>query len=201
MIKLCVFDFDSTLMDGETIGFFAAKMGTQRQVSEITKCAMAGELDFFESLSERVALIKGMKLSDAKAIAESLPFVCGASEIIAYLKNKGIKVIVFSGGFHLATDAAQKKLGFDASFANYLHEKNGILTGLFGYSKGVLLAQLKSLMGLETSEVMCVGDGANDVSRFREAGLKIAFCANEILKEHASVCIEKKDLKEIMKYV
>ena len=207
MIKLCVFDFDSTLMDGETIGFFATKMGTQRQVSEITKRAMAGELDFFESLSERVALIKGMKLSDAKAIAESLPFVCGASEIIAYLKNKGIKVIVFSGGFHLATDAAQKKLGFDASFANYLHEKDGILTGLFGgemmfgYSKGALLAQLKSLMGLSTSEVMCVGDGANDVSMFREAGLKIAFCANEILKEHASVCIEKKDLKEIMKYV
>ena len=123
------------------------------------------------------------------------------------LKNKGIKVIVFSGGFHLATDAAQKKLGFDARFANYLHEKNGILTGLFGgemmfrYSKGALLAQLKSLMGLKTSEVMCVGDGANDVSMFREAGLKIAFCANEILKEHASVCIEKKDLKEIMKYV
>ena len=153
MIKLCVFDFDSTLMDGETIGFFAAKMGTQRQVSEITKRAMAGELDFFESLSERVALIKGMKLSDAKAIAESLPFVCGASEIIAYLKNKGIKVIVFSGGFHLATDAAQKKLGFDASFANYLHEKDGILTGLFGgemmfgYSKGVLLAQLSNVRG------------------------------------------------------
>ncbi len=94
MIKLCVFDFDSTLMDGETIGFFAAKMGTQRQVSEITKRAMAGELDFFESLSERVALIKGMKLSDAKAIAESLPFVCGASEIIAYLKNKGIKCVL-----------------------------------------------------------------------------------------------------------
>ena len=72
---------------------------------------------------------------------------------------------------------------------------------MFGYSKGALLAQLKSLMGLETSEVMCVGDGANDVSMFREAGLKIAFCANEILKSEASVCIEKKDLKEIMKYV
>ena len=178
MIKLCVFDFDSTLMDGETIGFFAAKMGAQGQVSEITKRAMAGELDFFESLSERVALIKGMKLSDAKAIAESLPFVCGASEIIAYLKNKGIKVIVFSGGFHLATDAAQKKLGFDASFANYLHEKNGILTGLFGgemmfgYSKGALLAQLKSLMGLSASEVMCVGDGANEISSVLKEPLK-----------------------------
>lgn len=207
MIKLCVFDFDSTLMDGETITFLAAKMGAKDEVSAITKKAMAGELDFFESFSQRVAFLKGMKESDAVEIASNLPFIEGAKEIISYLKSKNIKVVIFSGGFHIATDAAREKLGFDASFANYLHTKDGILTGLaggemmFGYSKGKVLKELKAITGLSADEIMCVGDGANDLSMFKEAGLKIAFCANEVLRKEADFCIDKKDLKEVMKYV
>lgn len=114
---------------------------------------------------------------------------------------------MFSGGFHVATDYAQKILKFDASFANILHEKDGVLTGLvggemmFGYSKGKILKELKNLLKLESSEVLCVGDGANDVSMFKEAGLKIAFCANEILKREADFCVETKNLMEIAKYV
>lgn len=207
MIKLCVFDFDSTLMDGETITNFAKSVGVDEEVSEITKRAMAGELDFFESLKERVELLKGVKAEVIEEIAKNLPFIKGAKEIIAYLKAKGIKVAVFSGGFHVATDYAKEILGFDASFANYLHEKDGILTGemggemSFGFSKGKVLREVKELMGLKTEEIMCVGDGANDVSMFRESGLKIAFCANEILKKEATYCVEIKDLMEIAKYV
>ncbi|CZE45916.1 phosphoserine phosphatase SerB [Campylobacter geochelonis] len=207
MIKLCVFDFDSTLMDGETITFFAKKMGAGEEVAKITKQAMAGELDFFESFTKRVAFLKGMKESDAIEIANNLPFIKGAKEIIEYLKNKGIKVVVFSGGYHIATDAAKEKLGYDASFANYLHIKDGVATGfaggemMFGYSKGKVLKELKALMGLKKEEVMTVGDGANDISMFKEAGLKIAFCANEVLKKEADFCVDTKDLKELMKYV
>lgn len=207
MIKLCVFDFDSTLMDGETITFLADRMGAGKEVAQITKRAMAGELDFFESLSQRAMFLKGMKESDAKEVALNLPFINGAKEIIKYLKNKDIKVVVFSGGYHIATDVAKQKLEFDASFANYLHVKDGILTGLvggemmFGYSKGKVLKELKDFMGLDKSEVMAVGDGANDISMFEEAGLKIAFCANRVLKNKADYCIDVKDLREIKKYV
>ena len=124
MIKLCVFDFDSTIMDGETIDILAA--------ASITKRSMNGELDFFESLTARVKFLKGMPLSKADEICKNLPIMPGASELIAALKQKGIKVVVFSGGFHIATDKMQEKLKFDANFANILHHKDGILTGEVG---------------------------------------------------------------------
>jgi len=194
-------------MDGETITEIAKAYGVGDEVGSITARAMAGELDFFEAITERTKLLKGFDAGILREITANLPFIKGAKEIIAYLKAKGIKVVVFSGGFHLATDVAREKLGFDASFANYLHEKDGKLSGrvggemMFGFSKGKVLAELKGLMGLKSEEVMCVGDGANDISMFKEAGLTIAFCANEILKSHATHCVEIKDLTEIKKYV
>ncbi|AII14218.1 phosphoserine phosphatase [Campylobacter iguaniorum] len=203
MIKLCVFDFDSTLMDGETITILSKALGKDKEVSEITKRAMAGELDFYESLVKRVRLIEGLPLSDAMEVARNLTFIEGAKDIITYLKAKGIKTVVFSGGFHIATDPAQEKLGYDLNFSNELHHKNGILTGhvggemMFGDSKGKMLARLKSFLNLKDEEIACVGDGANDVSMFKEAGTGIAFCANEILKKAATHIIDTKDLREI----
>ena len=207
MIKLCVFDFDSTLMDGETITFFAQLAGVEDEVAKITKLAMKGELGFFESLKARAKLLKGVSASEIRKVASNLPFIEGASEIITYLKEKDIKVIVFSGGFHVATDLAKEVLGYDASFANYLHEKDGVLTGevggemMFGHSKGMVLKELKCLLNLQKDEILCVGDGANDISMFKEAGTSIAFCAKEALKEHATYIIDKKDLREIKQYV
>lgn len=207
MIKLCVFDFDSTLMDGETITILSSAMGKNKEVGDITSRAMAGELDFYESLVKRVKLIEGLELSKALEITSNLPFIAGAKDIISYLKSKNIKTVVFSGGFHIATDAAQQKLGFDLNFANELHHKNGILTGnvggemMFGDSKGKMLLRLKDFMGLSSDEVACVGDGANDLSMFKEAGTGIAFCANKILKEAATHIIDIKDLNEIKKII
>ena len=131
----------------------------------------------------------------------------GAAEIISYLKAHGIKVVVFSGGFHMATDAAQARLGFDINFANELHHKNDILTGqiggemMFGDSKGKMLARLKRFLGLDSSEVATIGDGANDLSMFKEASTCIAFCAKEILKNAATHIIDRKDLCEIKKII
>lgn len=207
MIKLCVFDFDSTLMDGETITILSSAIGKDKEVGDITSRAMAGELDFYESLVKRVKLIEGLELSKALEITSNLPFITGAKDIISYLKSKNIKTVVFSGGFHIATDAAQQKLGFDLNFANELHHKNGILTGnvggemMFGDSKGKMLARLKSFLGLSSDEVVCVGDGANDISMFKESSTGIAFCANKILKEVATHIIDIKDLNEIKKII
>ncbi|AQW83543.1 phosphoserine phosphatase SerB [Campylobacter pinnipediorum] len=207
MIKLCIFDFDSTLMDGETIDILAESYGVGDEVKNITKKAMAGELDFFESLTSRVSLLEGMSYFLAKDICENLPVMNGAKELIDNLKAKGIKVVVFSGGFDLGTNAMQKKLNFDASFANILHQKDGKLTGrvggemMFGFSKGKMLQKIQKIINVDISNTMCVGDGANDISMFEYSNLKIAFCANEILKQNATHCVDQKDLREILKLI
>ena len=102
-MKLCVFDFDSTLMDGETIDFLAKEHGVEKEVSMITEAAMRGELDFFESLTTRVGLLKGMNARKAEEICHALPLMKGAYEAIAGLKAKGYTVVVFSGGFRIAS--------------------------------------------------------------------------------------------------
>ncbi len=207
MIKLAVFDFDSTLMDGETINFLAREMGVEAEVAGITKRAMAGELDFFESLRERVAFLRGLSEARAREICASLPYMNGAGELLAFLRERGVKTLVFSGGFHMATDVAQRELGFGASFANELHAKGGVLTGLvggemmFGDSKGKMLSRVREFLGLSVSEVLAVGDGANDVSMFKEAGFGVAFCANEVLKKAATFVVEKRDLREVIEVV
>lgn len=205
MIKLCVFDFDSTLMDGETIDILANAFNVGVEVKNITHKAMNGELDFFESLNQRVALLKGMSVEKVEQICENLPLMQGAVELIAHLKAQSIKTVVFSGGFHEGIDKAQKRLCFDLGFANFLHQKNGFLTGkvggemMFSDSKGVMLSRLKQFLNLTQDEVACVGDGANDIAMFKEAGLKIAFCAKPVLKNYADICVDEKDLKLLIK--
>ncbi len=203
-MKLCVFDFDSTLMDGETIDFLADELGFKDKVSTITKKAMAGELDFFESLIQRVALLKGLKKEKVDEICRHLPYTKGAKESIKELKQRGYKVVVFSGGFRNATDYAKDILGYDASFSNILHDKNGVLTGLvggdmmFGFSKGDMLKRLQNILQISPKDCMVVGDGANDISMFKYANIKVAFCANEILKKEATHIIDEKDLRKIL---
>lgn len=207
MIKLCVFDFDSTLMDGETIDILANNYGVGSEVSKITNLAMQGELDFFESLKQRVSLLKGMQEQNAIDICKNLKYITGAKELISKLKERGIKVVVFSGGFRIATSYAREILGFDVDFANVLHVKNGKLTGLvggdmmFGFSKGDMMIRLQKLLNISAEETMSVGDGANDVSMFEHSRLKVAFCAKEILKSKANIIINDKDLTKVISYI
>ena len=207
MMKLCVFDFDSTLMDGETIDFFAEALGIGEQVSEITERAMAGELDFFESLQERVGLLKGLDFSKVEEISHSLPYMPGAVETIAELKRRGMTVVCFSGGFRTATSYAKDILGYDADFSNALHVKDGKLTGLvggdmmFNFSKGDMLVRLQNILGVSEEETMVCGDGANDLSMFAHAGTRVAFCAREVLKKEANIIINEKDLTLILKEI
>lgn len=206
-MKLCVFDFDSTLMDGETIDFFAEALGIGKQVSEITERAMAGELDFFESLQERVGLLKGLEFSKVEEISLSLPYMPGAIETIAELKKRGMTVVCFSGGFRTATSYAKDILGYDADFSNALHVKDGKLTGLvggdmmFNFSKGDMLVRLQNILGISEEETMVCGDGANDLSMFAHAGTRVAFCAREVLKKEANIIIDKKDLTLILEKI
>lgn len=207
MKKLAVFDFDSTLMDGETIDFLAAPLGLEEEVASITARAMAGELDFFASLTTRVALLEGLEKSRVESICADLPMMPGASEVVSGLKDRGYTVVCFSGGFRSATAPAAKRLGIDADFSNVLHDENGILTGkvggemMFSSSKGDLIVRLQNLLGISRDDTLVVGDGANDLSMFAYADTRIAFCAKPILKEAATHCIDNKDLREVLEIV
>jgi len=206
-MKLCVFDFDSTLMDGETIDFLADALNLKDKVAKITEMAMRGELDFFESLTTRVSFLEGLDVKKVDDICHSLPYMEGANETILELKKRGYKVVVFSGGFRNATSYAKEKLGFDADFSNILHSKNGYLTGLVGgdmmfdFSKGDMIKRLQTLLGVKEKDTVVVGDGANDRSMFVYAKTRVAFCAKDILKKEANIIIDEKDLRKILEEI
>lgn len=206
-MKLAVFDFDSTLMDGETLEFFAKEIGIGEKVKAITDRAMRGELDFFESLTERVSYLKGLPVDKINEICKHLPHMNGAEKVVKGLKDNGYKVVCFSGGFKNATIPFSEKLGIDAEFSNILHSKDGVLTGLvggemmFNDSKGKMLLRLQKLLDVTQENTLTVGDGANDLSMFKYAGKRVAFCAKPVLKEKANIIIEEKDLSKILQYI
>ena len=206
-MKLAVFDFDSTLMDGETIDFLAKELGFEEEVSKITEEAMSGRLDFFESLTTRVKLLKGLEYNKAVEICKTLPLMPGAKETIKVLKEKGYKVVCFSGGFRIGTSPAKEILGIDADFSNILHEKDGILTGLvggdmmFSSSKGDMIQRIQELLGATKETTLVCGDGANDLSMFPYADTRIAFCAKDVLKKAANIIIDEKDLTKILDHI
>ncbi|MFY9081739.1 phosphoserine phosphatase SerB, partial [Aliarcobacter butzleri] len=188
----------------ETIDFLAQELNLGAKVAKITEEAMSGRLDFFESLTTRVALLKGLEYKKVVEICENLPLMNGSYELIPELKKMGYKVVCFSGGFRVGTTPAKIKLGLDADFSNVLHEKNGVLTGLvggdmmFGFSKGDMLQRLQSILGVSRENTLVCGDGANDLSMFEHADTRVAFCAKEILKKEANIIVDTKDLTKIL---
>ena len=206
-MRLAVFDFDSTLMDGETLEFLAKELGIEKQVKEITDKAMQGEIDFFESLQKRVSLLKGLKVETVNQICENLPLMNGAEDLINELKKRDYKVVCFSGGFKNATVPFAKKLRLDADFSNILHSKDGVLTGLvggemmFSDSKGQLLLRLQNILSVTPDDTLVVGDGANDLSMFKYANNRVSFCGKPILEKEANIVIKEKDLRKIIEYL
>ena len=206
-MKLAVFDFDSTLMDGETIDFLASELGIEEEVSAITEEAMSGRLDFFESLTTRVKLLEGLDYDKVVSICENLPLMNGANHTVKALQDKGYKVVCFSGGFRVGTTPAKHKLGLDADFSNILHQKDGKLTGLVGgdmmfeSSKGDMIQRIQGLLGITRADTLVCGDGANDRSMFAHADTRIAFCAKDILKKEANIIIDEKDLTKILEHI
>lgn len=204
MNKLAVFDFDSTLMEGETIALIADSLGLKNEIEQATEKAMRGDTDFFESLKARVSMLKGLEEAVVNEICQNLPYTKGAKEVIAELKKMGYTVLCFSGGFKNATSYAKNILGYDEDFSNILHAKDGVLTGLvggemmFSDSKGYMLQKIQKILNVSPQNTLAVGDGANDLSMFKHAGTRVAFCAKEIVKKHASIIICEKDLTKIL---
>ena len=184
MRRLICFDMDSTLIQTECIDELADRAGVGDQVKAITESAMRGEIDFKESFTRRVALLKGLDSSVFEDIANKMPITEGVDRLMAVLKRCGYKIAILSGGFTYFGEFLQRKYGIDYVYANELEiDDNGKLTGRYvgeivdGHRKAELLKLIAQVEKVNLAQTIAVGDGANDLPMLGQAGLGIAFHA------------------------
>ena len=192
MRRLICFDMDSTLIQAECIDELARRHGVYDQVAAITERAMRGEIDFKESFTERVALLKGLDISVMHDIAEHLPITEGTDRLMSVLKTCGYKIAILSGGFTFFGEYLQRRYGIDYVYANELEVgEDGRLTGRYvgeivdGRRKADLLKLIAMTEHVNLAQTIAVGDGANDLPMLLEAGLGIAFHAKPRVKQSA----------------
>jgi phosphoserine phosphatase len=202
--KLVVFDMDSTLIQSEVIVELSKLAGAGPQVEQITRSAMQGEMDFKESFTKRVALLKGLTQFDLDRIIQTLPLTEGAELVTATLKRLGYKLGILSGGFTFVGEYLKEKLGFDYVYANELDMENGIVTGrvrgeiVDGEKKASLLREIAQRENLSIQQTIAVGDGANDLPMISIAGLGVAFNAKPVVRKEAASAISTTGLDGLL---
>ena len=208
MRRLICFDMDSTLIQTECIDELAIRAGVGDKVKAITERAMRGEIDFKESFTERVALLKGLDVSVMQDIAENLPITEGAERLMSVLKRCGYKIAILSGGFTYFGEYLQRKFGIDYVYANELEiDEDGKLTGRFvgeivdGHRKAELLKLIAQVEKVNLAQTIAVGDGANDLPMLSEAGLGIAFHANPRVVANAKQSINTIGLDGVLYFL
>ena len=208
MRRLICFDMDSTLIQTECIDELAARAGVGDQVKAITERAMRGEIDFKESFTERVALLKGLDVSVMQDIAEHMPITEGADRLMSVLKRCGYKIAILSGGFTFFGEQLRRRYGIDYVYANELEiDENGKLTGRYvgdivdGKRKAELLKLIAQVEQVNLAQTIAVGDGANDLPMIAEAGLGIAFHAKPRVKATAQQSINNIGLDGVLYFL
>ncbi len=205
--RLICLDMDSTLTKSECIDDLAERAGVGEEVKAITLSAMRGEIDFKESFTRRVALLKGLDASVLQEVAADIPLQDGAERLLRVLKRCGFKIAVLSGGFTFAGKPLKERFGIDYLFANELEVVDGKLTGRYigeivdGKRKAELLQLIAQMEHIELEQVIAVGDGANDLPMLSEAGLGIAFHAKPKVKENAKQSISTIGLDGILYFL
>ncbi|HZY75101.1 MAG TPA: phosphoserine phosphatase SerB [Jatrophihabitantaceae bacterium] len=202
--RLVVLDVDSTLIRDEGIDVLAERAGVGPQVAAVTERAMAGELDFAESLRERVALLAGVAVSDVESVRDRLRLTPGARTFVRTLRRLGFHVGVVSGGFTVFTDRFVAELELDFAAANQLEVVDGKLTGkLVGpivdrAGKARALERFAEQFGVPLTQTVAVGDGANDIDMLEAAGLGIAFNAKAALRAAADTSVNLPYLDSVL---
>ena len=202
--RLVMLDMDSTLIVQEVIDLLAAKAGVAEEVSAITQKAMAGEMDFAQSLQARVSLLAGLNESMLSEVRSEITLTQGAEKLIQTLHLKGHKVGVVSGGFIDVIEPILKELKIDFYRANKLQILNGELTGKLEGEIIDRAAKLKALVefatneGVQMSQTVAIGDGANDLDMIESAGLGVAFNAKPKVAAAAATTISGSDLSAVL---
>ncbi len=202
--RLVCFDMDSTLIQTEVIDELAELAGVGDQVKAITESAMNGEIDFNESFEKRMKLLKGLSEDVLHDVAVNLPITKGARRLVDTLHSYGFKTAILSGGFTYFGHYLKEKLDIDFVYANQLEIKDGVLTGNYlgeivdGNKKADYLKKLAENMGIDISQTIAVGDGANDLPMLDLAGLGIAFHAKPKVKDNAQNSISSIGLDGVL---
>lgn len=205
--RLVCFDMDSTLIETEVIDELADRAGVGDQVKAITESAMRGEIDFTESFTRRVKLLKGLDVSVMADIAEHLPITEGVERMMRVLKRAGYKTAILSGGFTYFGNYLKNRFGFDYVYANELEIEDGHLTGRYvgdvvdGKRKAELLRIIAQVENINIAQTIAVGDGANDLPMLSAAGLGIAFHAKPKVKATAKQSISTIGIDGVLYFI
>ena len=207
MNKIFLLDVDSTLINEEVIDLLASQAGVSKEVSQITSSAMAGELDFSESLVKRVSLLAGLSITAIEQVQKKITLTNGAADLITALQSRGDIVAVVSGGFTEIISPLLATLKISRFKANSLEIIEGQLTGKVNgdivdrRAKAEFLKELVALSGIPLSDTVAIGDGANDIDMIQSAGIGVAFCAKPALVNVADRVINTRDLREVLKVI
>ena len=202
--KLACFDMDSTLIEQEVIVELAKTAGIGEQVEPITEAAMRGEMDFDESFAQRVALLKGIPTSVLDDICSRLTLSTGARTTISALKALGYHTVLVSGGVTYFARYIAEQLGIDEVHANALDIEDGEVTGhvqlpiINGAKKAAIAEHTAERLGIDMSQVVCVGDGANDLPMMALADLGVAFNAKPIVQARADAAVNVTGLEGVL---
>jgi len=201
---LVVLDVDSTLIEDEVIELLADAAGSHEAVAEVTFRAMNGEIDFAESLRERVATLAGLPESVFAEVGARVTVTGGVPEMIAAVHAAGGEVAVVSGGFHEIIDPLAARLGLDHWRANRLEVIDGRLTGnvvppvIDAAAKADALQEWADAAGIPIAQTLAVGDGANDLPMMALAGLSVGFDAKAPVRDVADVLLDERDLSMLL---
>lgn len=205
--RLVVLDVDSTLIENEVIELLAARAGSLVEVSAVTDRAMRGELDFAQSLRERVATLAGLTLDDVDAVGAEVTVTKGVPQLIEGIHAAGGYVGVVSGGFLEVLEPLATRLGLDFWRANRLEVVDGQLTGrvegpiVDAAAKASSLQEWATSLDIPLSQTVAIGDGANDLAMMGVAGLSIAFDAKPVVAAHADVSLTERDLSAVLELI
>ena len=198
---LAIFDVEGVLYDAEYLPLLAEKVNKENQIWEITKKGIEGKIDWVKGLKERVHLLRGIDYDTCVEVANSLPIMTGAKEACLALKNAGWKIMAVSGGFTIITDRLKKELDLDFIYSNELVFKDGKLDDVVVNvdADKAKAAMIKINEWDEKKEnIITIVDGANDVKLFDITGFGIAFRAQDLVKDLATVTLDEKDLSKIV---
>ena len=198
---LVIFDVEGVLFDAEFLPILAEKLNKEKEIWDITKKGIQGEINWEEGLKTRVDLLKGIDFKTCKEVSDSLPIMTGAREACRILKQAGWKIMAISGGFTIMTDRLKEELDLDYVYSNELKFSDGKLDGvnITVDSNKAKSARIKiEEWNVKKEDIVVVVDGANDIKLFDICGLGIAYRAQDIVKDLATVTLEEKNLLKII---